>query len=246
MYQGFQQEYPVISTIAGPAVIVGGTFFLVGSGAGVPVAVAEGSALLCGAIINEVAGDKIGKGMDYISGKIGDIAQKSYPTLTDDEAKALGLGTIMLGSSVWNLKGSVQNVKSVAPKDTQIHFSKIDDSGGVKPGGTTKLKEQGVNQSKEKPQLVKELVEKPQIIDQTSGVNTEAKKISNIDKVSSNVVNEEFISQKALDAGWKPPYRSGVMLREITVAEDLTFYRVHSKAEKVTGEFLEKKTFSLC
>lgn len=136
MYQGFQEEYPVISTVAGPAIIVGGTFFLVGSGAWVPVAVTEASALLHGAIINKVAVDKIAKGLDYASDKIGNSLKSSYPALTDDEAKALGLGSIMLGSSLWSIKGSVQTVKTSALKtdikDTHTHFNKIEDGSGVR------------------------------------------------------------------------------------------------------------------
>jgi hypothetical protein len=50
--------------------------------------------------------------------------------------------------------------------------------------------------------------------------------ISNISRVSSNTVNETFISEKAIAEGWRPPYPDNLDIRKITTGRDMKLYRL--------------------
>jgi len=65
--------------------------------------------------------------------------------------------------------------------------------------------------------------------------------LSNIERVSSHIVNKDFISEEAIAAGWKQPYPENVSLRKITTAQDIKLYRVHTDPDRVAGRFLARE-----
>lgn len=69
----------------------------------------------------------------------------------------------------------------------------------------------------------------------------EPRLISSITRVSSNVVNESFINDEAIAAGWKPPYPANLSLRKITTTREIKLYRVHVDPERPIGRFLARE-----
>jgi hypothetical protein len=65
--------------------------------------------------------------------------------------------------------------------------------------------------------------------------------LSSTMRISSNVINKDFITEKALAEGWKPPYPDNLSLRKITTAQELKFYRVHVDPDRVGGRFLARE-----
>jgi hypothetical protein len=65
--------------------------------------------------------------------------------------------------------------------------------------------------------------------------------LSSVERVSSNVVNKDFIDEEAIAAGWKQPYPDNVSLRKITTAQEIKLYRVHVDPDRVTGTFLARE-----
>ena len=65
--------------------------------------------------------------------------------------------------------------------------------------------------------------------------------LSSIERVSSNVINKGFITEKALAEGWKPPYPDNISLRKITTAQEIKLYRVHTEADWPVGQFLARE-----
>ena len=65
--------------------------------------------------------------------------------------------------------------------------------------------------------------------------------LSSVERVSSNVVNKDFVSEETRAAGWKQPYPDNVSLRKITTAQEIKLYRVHVDPDRVTGRFLARE-----
>lgn len=65
--------------------------------------------------------------------------------------------------------------------------------------------------------------------------------ISSINRVSSNVANKPFLTEKAVAEGWSPPYPSDLSLREITASDSLSFVRVHTNPNQPAGGFLVRR-----
>ena len=65
--------------------------------------------------------------------------------------------------------------------------------------------------------------------------------ISSIERVPSNLINKEFMSEDALATGWKPPYPDNLSLRKITTAQELKLYRVHVDPDRIAGRFLARE-----
>ena len=72
-----------------------------------------------------------------------------------------------------------------------------------------------------------------------SGGEEDARLVSSIKRVSSNVANKPFISEEATARGWKPPYPDNVNIREITLAQETRFVRVFT-GEDPTGQFITR------
>jgi hypothetical protein len=57
--------------------------------------------------------------------------------------------------------------------------------------------------------------------------------LSSIRPISSNTVNQPFMTEKALAEGWKAPFPANSSLREITTARETTFYQVNVPANTI-------------
>jgi hypothetical protein len=65
--------------------------------------------------------------------------------------------------------------------------------------------------------------------------------LSSVERVSSDLVNKDFVDEDAIAAGWKPPYPDNLSLRKITIAQELKLYRVHANADWPFGQFLARE-----
>jgi hypothetical protein len=73
-------------------------------------------------------------------------------------------------------------------------------------------------------------------------INAEsAKLISSSKRISSNIVNEPFISEEAAALGWRAPYPKNITIREIVGSKDISFARVHTDPSKPAGGFLVRE-----
>jgi hypothetical protein len=59
-------------------------------------------------------------------------------------------------------------------------------------------------------------------------------------RISSDIINKEFITENALKEGWLPPYPPNLSLRIIQLSRETKFYRVHYVSEMITGRFLAR------
>jgi hypothetical protein len=71
-----------------------------------------------------------------------------------------------------------------------------------------------------------------------SSTDNSLRQIRSIEKVSSDVVNQPFMTPSAIATGWNPPYPTGLNLRKITLDQEMKFYRVHTNRNDPVGRFM--------